>query len=73
MTIKEKLQAILSDPDNVIQPYHEVAIRDAISKIDELLDLLDDALPHVLEGEEFNKPTRRGLSKHIQAEILAEK
>lgn len=35
--------------------------------VPEMLDLLEDALPYVEEGEEFNKPTRRDLSKRIKA------
>lgn len=36
----------------------------------ELLDLLLAALPYVEEGEQFNKPTGRELSKRIRA-VLA--
>jgi hypothetical protein len=35
----------------------------------EALELLYEALPYVLEGEEFNKPSRKGLSKQIRAAI----
>jgi hypothetical protein len=37
-----------------------------------LLDLLAEALPYVEEGEEFNKPTQRGLSKKIRAIIIGD-
>jgi hypothetical protein len=33
----------------------------------DLLDFLFDALPYVEEGEEFNKPTHRNLSRDIRA------
>lgn len=36
---------------------------------EELLELLTDALPYVEEGEQFNKPTCRDLSKKIRAAI----
>jgi len=36
---------------------------------DTMLDLLIEALPYVEEGEHFNKPTQRGLSKRIRAMI----
>lgn len=49
------------------------ATRDAnarlIAAAPDLLDMLEDALPYVEEGEEFNKPSRRGLSKAIRATI----
>jgi hypothetical protein len=37
-----------------------------------LLDLLAEALPYVEEGEEFNKPTQRGLSKKIRAIVIGD-
>lgn len=42
------------------------------SSID-MLDLLIEALPYVEEGEEFNKPSARGLSKKIRAIIERQK
>jgi hypothetical protein len=40
-----------------------------IGSAPDLLDLLTDALPYVEEGEEFNKPGCRHLSKKIRAAI----
>lgn len=33
----------------------------------DLLDLIEQALPYVEEGEQFNKPSHRGLSKRMRA------
>lgn len=40
-----------------------------IAAAPDLLDLLNEAMPYVEEGETFNKPTRRDLSRRIRAAI----
>ena len=40
-----------------------------VAALPALLDMLCEALPYVEEGEEFNKPTARTLSKKIRAMV----
>jgi len=44
----------------------ELANARLIAAAPEMLDLLYAALPHVEDGEEFNKPQCRNLSKNIK-------
>lgn len=48
---------------------HPGDTRQVLQEHTELLTLLIEALPYVEEGEEFNKPTGKNLSKKIRASI----
>jgi len=39
----------------------------AIAEVPAMIEALYDALPYIEESEQFNKPTRRGLSKSVRA------
>lgn len=43
--INAKLQAVINDSDNTIQPYHEATLREAQDVITELLTAVGEALP----------------------------
>lgn len=45
-------------------------VEDPEKTIPEILNIILEALPYVEESEEFNKPTRKGLSKRIKAALL---
>lgn len=45
------------------------ATKKDIEELRDFLDLLTQSLPYVEEGEEFNKPSARNLSKRIRAAV----